>query len=266
MIGRAVVVMFAGVGVCALSARAQPVAQLESQINRVQSGTVRLALTARAGVCGNGWSWFRRRGGSTSATVINGTFSSGRDVEPTCDGGPVRLVIVRADGQTTDMRMYIGGTWRADTGVTDLGRVSASAGGAYLLRVAETGAVKAARAAMSAATVIDSLDATATVLRIAKDESRPSDVRSSALNWLGEMAGDNVAMSLDSLAYEPGDREVRKQAIFAMSRRPADEAVPALLKMAETLPDRELRKTAVFWLAQSKDPRAMRWIESRLSR
>ena len=87
MIGRAVVVMLAGVSVCALSARAQPVAQVESQINRVQSGTVRLALTARAGVCGNGWSWFRRRGGSTSATVINGTFSSGRDVEPTCDGG-----------------------------------------------------------------------------------------------------------------------------------------------------------------------------------
>ena len=38
------------------------------------------------------------------------------------------------------------------------------------------------------------------------------------------------------------------------------------VKMVETLPDRELRKTAVFWLAQSKDPRAVRWIESRLNR
>jgi HEAT repeat protein len=61
-------------------------------------------------------------------------------------------------------------------------------------------------------------------------------------------------------------REVRKQAIFALSRRPADEAVPALLKMVETLPDRELRKTAVFWLVQSKDPRAVAWVEKRLTR
>jgi HEAT repeat protein len=80
------------------------------------------------------------------------------------------------------------------------------------------------------------------------------------------VVGEKVTRTLDSLAYEPGDREVRKQAIATLSRRPADEAIPALLKMVETLPDRELRKTAVFWLAQSKDPRAMRWMEQQLSR
>ena len=80
-----------------------------------------------------------------------------------------------------------------------------------------------------------------------------------------DRVGDKVSSTLDSIAYEPGDREVRKQAIFALSRRPADEAVPALLKMVETLPDRELRKTAIFWLAQSRDPRAVRWMEKRLA-
>jgi hypothetical protein len=266
MIGRRVAPALVGLALCACRVSAQPAARLESQIDRVQSGTVRIAFSARSGVCGSGWSWFRSRGGSVSGTVVNGNWSSGRDVEATCDGGPVRLVIVRVAGETTDMRMYVGGTWRADTGVTDLGRVSAPLAGAYLLRLAETGSIKASRTAISAATVADSLDASPALLRIAKDDSRPSEVRSSALNWLGEIVGDKVALSLDSLAYEPGDREVRKQAIFAMSRRPAEEAVPALLKMAETLPDRELRKTAVFWLAQSKDPRAVRWMESRLGR
>lgn len=266
MIGRRIAPALLGLGVCAAGVGAQPTGRLESQIDRVRSGTVRVAFTARPGVCGNGMSWFRNRGGSLSGTVINGNWSGGRDVDATCDGGPVRLVIVRTAGETTDMRMYVGGTWRADTGVTDLGRVSAANAGAYLFRMAETGPSKAARTAITAATVADSLDASPTLLRIAKDDARPSEVRASALNWLGEIVGDKVAMSLDSLAYEPGDREVRKQAIFAIARRPADEAVPALLKMVETLPDRELRKTAVFWLAQSKDPRAVRWMESRLAR
>jgi len=266
VIGRRVTPLLIALSLCARGVGAQEGARLASQIDGVQSGTVRIAFAARAGVCGNGMSWFRARGGLISGNVINGSWSGGRDVDATCDGGPVRLVIVRVAGETTDMRMYVGGTWRADTGVTDLGRVSAPDAGAYLLRIAQMGTAKAARTAITAATVADSLDPSATLLRIAKDDSRPSDVRSSALNWLGEIVGDKVAMSLDSLAYEPGDREVRKQAIFAMSRRPADEAVPALLKMVETLPDRELRKTAVFWLAQSKDPRAVRWIESRLNR
>ncbi len=266
MIGRRVTLALIGLSACAGGVRAQSAGRIESQIDRVQSGTVRFAFSARAGVCGNGMSWFRMRGGSISGTVINGNWSGGRDVDATCDGGPVRVVVVRAAGETTDMRMYVGGTWRADTGATDLGRVSAPVAGAYLLRTAEAGPTKAARSAITAATVADSLDPSATLLRIAKDETRPSEVRSSALNWLGEIVGDKVAMSLDSLAYAPGDREVRKQAIFAMSRRPADEAVPALLRMAETLPDRELRKTAVFWLAQSKDPRAVRWMEARLGR
>jgi len=135
-----------------------------------------------------------------------------------------------------------------------------------LLQMAATGPTKPARSAITAATLADSVNAADALLRIAKDDSRPNEVRSNAINWLADVVGDRVSQTLDSLAYEPGDREMRKQAIFAMSRRPAEEAVPALLKMAETLPDRELRKTAVFWLAQSKDPRAIAWMEKRIGK
>jgi hypothetical protein len=257
----ATLLMCASVGADAQSASA-----IGAQVERVRTGTVRMTFAARDGVCGNGMSWYRTRGGSFSGTVINGNWSGARDVEATCERGPVRLVVVRKDGETTEMRTYVGGRWKVDTGSTDIGAVRAADAAAWLLQVAERAPAKPARSAIAAATLADSTDAGPTLLRIAKDESRPNDVRSSALNWLGDVVGDKVSSTLDSIAYEPGDREVRKQAIFAMSRRPADESVPMLLKMAETLPDRELRKTAVFWLAQSKDPRAMRWVEQRLGR
>ncbi len=238
---------------------------LASRIDAVKTGRVRLTFAAREGVCGNGMSWFRTRNGSYTGS-INGNWSGSRDVDATCDRGPVRLVVVREAGETVELRTYVGGRWKADTGVTDLGNVSATDAGAWLLQVAEAGPVKPARSAITAATITDSLEASATLLRIAKDGKRPSEVRASALNWLGEVVGDTLSQTLDSIAYEPGDREVRRQAIYALSRRPTEEAVPALLKMAESLPDRELRKTAVFWLVQSKDPRAVAWVEKRLGR
>ncbi len=251
--------------VSASVAHAQSTGAVGARIERVRTGTVRMTFAARDGVCGNGMSWYRSRGGSLSGTVMNGTWSGARDVEASCERGPVRLVVVRTDGETTELRTYVGGTWKADTGITDLGQVRTTDAASWLLQLAESGPAKPARSAISAATLADSVDAAARLLRIAKDETRPNDVRSSALNWLGEVVGDKVSSTLDSIAYEPGDREVRKQAIFALSRRPADEAVPALLKMVETLPDRELRKTAIFWLAQSRDPRAVRWMEKRLA-
>lgn len=236
------------------------------RIAAVRTGTVRMTFAAREGVCGDGMNWFRLKHSGYSGSFTNGNFSGTRDVEVTCNRGPVRLVIVRDGGETTQLRTYVGGTWKTDTGYTDIGNVSAPDIGAWLLALAETGGAKPARSAITAATLTDSLDPSPALLRIVKNDDRPSDVRSSALNWLGEVVGDRVAMTLDSIAYEAGDREMRKQAIYAISRRPADEAIPALLKMAETLPDRELRRTAVQWLVRSKDPRAVQWLERRLGR
>lgn len=236
------------------------------RIAAVRTGTVRMTFAAREGVCGDGMNWFRLRNAGYSGSFTNGTFSGTRDVDVTCARGPVRLVVERDGGETTQLRTYVGGTWKVDTGYTDIGNVSAPDIGAWLLALAETSGVKPARAAITAATLTDSLDPSPTLLRIVKNDDRPSEVRSSALNWLAEVVGDKVSMTLDSIAYEPGDREMRKQAIYAISRRPTEEAVPALLKMAETLPDRELRRTAVQWLVRSKDPRAVQWLERRLGR
>jgi len=249
----------------ARGADAQGGGRVGARIDAVQNGKVRLVYTPRAGVCGDGMSWYRLNTGSGSTSYMSGSFFNtnsirDKDVEVTCQPGPVRLVVVRELGETRQIRTYVGGRWKADTGITDLGTVSSTDAARWLLSVAERGDERVASSALSAATLADSVDAGAILLRIATDEKRPTGVRSSAMGWLGEVAGDKVAARLDSIAYEPGDRELRKQAIHALSRRPADEAVPLLLRMAESLPDRELRKTAVFWLARTKDPRALAWI------
>jgi len=235
---------------------------LTSRVEAVRDGTVRLSFGARDGVCGNGGSWYRSRPGS--GTTSYNSWNGNRDVEFQCDPGPVRVVVVRAAGQTNELRTSVGGRWRADTGITDLGTVPANDAGRWLLAIAERGDEKPARSALHTLTLTDSVDAWPTFLRIAKNEQRPKEVRSQAVFWLGEYAGDKVGASLDSIAYEAGDRELRKQAIFALSRRPTEEAVPSLLRMAETLPDRELRKTAIFWLSRSNDPRALAWLSKAL--
>ena len=162
------------VGGTATSANAQR--GLASRIEAVKSGRVRLTFAAREGVCGNGMSWFRTRNGSYTGS-FNGNWSGSRDVEATCDRGPVRLVLVRVDGETTELRTYVGGRWKADTGITDLGNVSAPEAGAWLLQLAESGPVKPARGSegdrsprptAAAACVISSNDRVARPMKMTK--------------------------------------------------------------------------------------------------
>jgi HEAT repeat protein len=55
---------------------------------------------------------------------------------------------------------------------------------------------------------------------------------------------------------------VREQAIFALSQIRGGEGVPLLVSIArDTRRDPEQRRKAVFWLGQSKDPRAMEFLE-----
>lgn len=238
---------------------------LEQRVNAVRDGRIRLTFAAAPGVCGNGNNWSRTRS-SGSIAQMSGVYYDGgsRDVENTCERGPVRLVIVREAGDTKQIRTYVGGRWKADTGITDIGAVGAREAGSWLLAQAERGPDRVARGALQAAILGDSIASGPVLLRIARDDSRPQDVRNSAVNWLGEVVGDRVSATLDSIAYEPGDREVRRSAIFALARRPADEAIPALTKMAESLPDKELRRSAVMALAQTRDARALQWLEGRL--
>lgn len=240
---------------------------LDSRVSAARTRIVRFTMPAGPGVCGNGASWYRSLDGRSGHFngMWNGSVNN-RDVETVCERGPVRVVIERESGDTKAVRVYVGGRWKADTGITDLGALGAREASAWLLQLAEQGPDRVARSALQAAMLGDSIDATATLLRIARSESRSPDVRANAVHRLGELAGERISASLDSIAYEAGDRDVRRSAIMAIARRPKSEAVPALVKLAETLPDRELRRTAVIALAQTREPEALQWLERQLAR
>ncbi len=222
---------------------------ISERIASVRDGALRLSFPSREGVCGNGSSWIRTRDGSTT-----GSWNGRNDVEVQCEPGPVRLVIERQGGRTTELRTYVGGQWRAASNATDLGEVAASNAIEYLMREAERGDAQSAKQSLMPLTIADGEVPWPRVLGVARDQSRPQSVRTQALFWAAQAAGGKAADEIGAIARNDPDLEVRKQAVFALSRR--DDGVEHLLRIARSSTDREVKKAAYFWLGQSKDPRA----------
>jgi hypothetical protein len=236
-----------------------------ARVNGVREGEVRMSFALRPGVCGDGTNIWR--GERSSVTWSSGRRGS-RDVEYDidCSTGPGRLVVVRRDGETTDLRFYVGGRWRASSTATDLGMVSARAATDFLIRLAETIDGKAGREAIFPATLVDSVTIWPSLMRIARNDGRPRSTRQQATFWLGHLAEEPATRGLTDLVGDDAlDREVRESAIFALSQR-REEGVPALINVVRTSRDPELRKKALFWLANSRDPRALDLIEEILNK
>ena len=99
------------------------------------------------------------------------------------------------------------------------------------------------------------------VVRVAHDDKSPR-VRGQALFWLAQRAAQKTAESAiaAAIANDP-ETEVKKKAVFALTRMPGGEGVPLLIQTARSNPNAAVRKQAMFWLGQSKDPRALAFIE-----
>lgn len=243
------------------SAEAQSVA---SRVTEVREGEVRMSFALRPGVCGNGSNvWY-----DNNRNYNRSDNRSSRDVEYDidCNTGPGRLVVVRRDGETTDLRFYVGGRWRASSTATDIGTVSGQSAVDYLIGLAESSDGKAGREAIFPATLVDGVTIWPMLLRIARSDRRPTSTRQQATFWLGHLAEEPATRGLTELVGDAAvDREVRESAIFALSQR-RTEGVPALINVVRTSKDPELRKKALFWLAQSRDPRALDLIEELLTK
>ena len=107
--------------------------------------------------------------------------------------------------------------------------------------------------------------ATDELLALAKTDPNVG-VRSQAIFWLSQKASKKASAAIaDAIENDP-DLQVKKKAVFALSQLPADEGIPQLIHVADTSRTPEVRKQAVFWLGQSKDPRALQYIEAVLRR
>jgi HEAT repeat protein len=116
--------------------------------------------------------------------------------------------------------------------------------------------------ALSQSAVPESVD---TLIRMARVDESPR-VRGQALFWLAQKAGDRAAAAIDNAIREDPDTEVKRQAVFALTQLPKEKGIPQLIRVARTNRNPAVRKQAVFWLGQSKDPRALDFIEEILTR
>jgi hypothetical protein len=98
------------------------------------------------------------------------------------------------------------------------------------------------------------------LLAVARAESRPTEVRKSAIFWLGQAAGEKATEGLKDLVGDE-DAEIKKSAVFALSQMKSDQSLDALMDIAKNSKDREARKSALFWLGQSRDPRVLALFE-----
>lgn len=243
----------------------------ERRVANAPDGTVRFSYAAKPGVYGNGRnriSW-DCRDGSCRHNEIRDYNDGQSDWDTPCDSGPVRVALTKRAGRISDLRVYVGGEWRAGTGAgaTDLGLVGTKEATGYLLGLAARDESRASEKAIFAAILADSTTLWPDLLRMAKQESISRKVRRSAVFWLSHAAGDAATRGLTDLVDDKNaDREVRETAVFALSQRPRDEGVPALIRIARQNPDPELRRKAIFWLGQSEDPRAISLFEELLTR
>lgn len=98
------------------------------------------------------------------------------------------------------------------------------------------------------------------LLDIAKTD--PSTrVRGEAIFWLAQAGGRKVAKDITDVIENDPDTELKKKAVFALTQMPHDEGVPMLINVAKTNKNAAVRKQAIFWLGQSKDPRALDFLE-----
>ena len=103
------------------------------------------------------------------------------------------------------------------------------------------------------------------VISMAKSDP-DAEVRGQALFWLAQRAGDRAVETIENAIRDDPDEEVKKKAVFALSQLPKGEAVPELIRVARTNRNAEVRKQAIFWLGQTRDPRALAFIEEILAR
>src|SRR5881392_3237399 len=170
--------------VLASSAAAQTV---EQRVAKAPDGSVRFSFAAKPGVYGNGRnmiSWDCDKGNCHNRQVDGNWDSGDNEWNTPCDSGPVRVALTKTGGRITDLRVYVGGAWRANTSATDLGMVGTKDATSYLLGLALRDESRASEKAIFPAVLADSVTVWPDLLKIAKSDQVTHKVRRSAVFWL----------------------------------------------------------------------------------
>lgn len=235
-------------------------AALGAAVGRIDDGVARFEFDARPEVWGDGRHWmYTSSTGKQRGTIGNGC-------RP-CTNGPVRVTVRVRNGREASVESQVGGDWKIPG--TDLGHVPSGVAADYLLGLVEAsvGDDDSPEEAMQAAVAGDGVEYWDRLLRLARDRSRSSELRSTALFWVAQEAGARAAADIEDIAVRSGeDREVQEAAVFALTQLPEGRSTDVLLRLARENRNPDLLPTVYFWLGQTDDPRAAALFEEVLLR
>jgi hypothetical protein len=103
------------------------------------------------------------------------------------------------------------------------------------------------------------------LISMAHNDESPS-VRGEAIFWLAQIGGRKEAEQITAAIENDPETEVKKKAVFALSQIHGGEGVPLLINLVKTNKNPAVRKQAIFWLGQSRDPRALDFLEQILTK
>ena len=231
---------------------------LARRLAAVKNGTVRMSFASRDDICGfeNGITSNARENAHTRGNWNwNGNRSEDVVYDNECSEGPARVVAHFENGQLTRIRSYVGGRWRpAGADVTDVGTVSVKDATDYLLGLARTQSGKAAGEAIYPLTLADSVNMAQPIYSIAKDDSRPMEVREPAIFWLSQLDDDAAVGMLDNILKSSHDERIQDKAIFGLSQHRSGKGFAILRDYAEhdAYPDAARKGDLLAWSGQKQ--------------
>ena len=242
---------------------------LASRVGRAPDGVVRVQFDSRMGVCGNGRDvvGYRNAIFARNFQSIGGHWSDAR-----CVAGPLRVTLIVADQQVTQVRTQVGGEWPAtDARVTDLGVVPPQEASSYFFSLVprlETASGK--DRLLLPAVLADDAPVIQPLIALARDAGRAEQTRRQAVQWIGLLGDAGVVPMLVQLARDEVDDEgndkgnkkgLGSSAVAALAMLDGDVGVPALIDLARS-GSVGARRNAVFWLGQNGSPSARRMLHT----
>jgi HEAT repeats len=219
-------------------------------------GLVQVIYPSRPAACGDGQNFIGNILGRRHMYVDDAGYSgSGSWTTRPCVHGPARIVATVIDGEVTRLRAYIGPVPPSTSAVRTIEAAAGDAAG-WLAELLASAPSRVAAQAVLPLVLVDGPDPWPLLIKAARDEHRPRQVASSALQWLSFGVTEHLGLQ-DADGDRSDDDQMRDQAVFVLSQRRKSESVPELIDLARHAKHPAARKAAIFWLGQSGDPRAV---------
>jgi hypothetical protein len=119
--------------------------------------------------------------------------------------------------------------------------------------------------AISALAVSKEPDAADLLISTARSDRNPR-LRAQAISALGRNSGPKTVAVIREVIEKDPDAQVKRRAVSALHALPDGEGIPPLIEVAKTTQNADVRKQAMSSLAQSRDPRALSFLEDVLKR